>query len=113
TDHVKEPDLSEKSSPFHGLLINEQTETTKEKNNQEENTDEVVVDIDELLYHMLIGIEKMEEDESETLDKLVDHFITEADSEKVDLDSALPVDFQEELVALNQIGRASCRERRR
>src|SRR5690625_83333 len=101
SDHVKEPDLSEDAPPFHGLLLSEQTETTKEKNNQEENTDEALVDIDELLYHMLIGIEKIEEDESETLDKLVDHFITVTDSEKVDLDLTLPVDFQEEFVALN------------
>src|SRR5699024_7960846 len=48
-----------------------------------------------------IGIEKIEEDESETLDKLVDHFITVTDSEKVDLDLTLPVDFQEEFIALN------------
>jgi len=101
SDHVKEPDLSEDASPFHGLLISEQTETTKEKNNQEENTDEAVVSIDELLSHMLIGIEKMEENEGETLDKLVDHFIAETDSEKVDPDRAFPVDFQEEFVAVN------------
>lgn len=101
SDHVKEPDLSEDAPPFHGLLLSEQTETTKEKNNSEENTDEAVVDIDELLYYMLIGINKMEEDESETLDKLVDHFITETDSENVAPDRALPVDFQEEFVALN------------
>src|SRR5690625_4123407 len=101
SDHVKEPDLSEDASHFHGLLISEQTESTKEKSNSKENTDEAVVDIDELLYHMLIGIEKIEEDERETLDKLVDHFITETDSEKVDPDRALPVDFQEEFVALN------------
>src|SRR5699024_10570377 len=67
SDHVKEPDLSEKASTSHGLLI----------------------------------IEKIEEDESETLDKLVDHFITVTDSEKVDLDLTLPVDFQEEFIALN------------
>src|SRR5699024_515225 len=50
---------------------------------------------------MLIGINKMEEDEIVTLDKLVDHFITETDSENVAPDRALPVDFQEEFVALN------------
>src|SRR5690625_3152373 len=101
SDHVKEPDLSEDASHFHGLLISEQTESTKEKSNSKENTDEAVVDIDELLYHMLIGIEKMEEDESETLDKLVDHFIAETGSEKMGPDRALPIDFQEEFVAVN------------
>src|SRR5699024_8456909 len=101
SDHVKESDISKKAATSHGLLINKQTETTKEKKNQEENPAEALVDIDELLYHMLIGIEKIEEDESETLDKLVDHFITVTDSEKVDLDLTLSVDFQEMFVASN------------
>src|SRR5690625_5942117 len=68
SDHVKEQDLSEDASPFHGLLLSEQTETTKEKSNPKENTDEAVVDMDELLYRMLIGNEKIEEDENETLE---------------------------------------------
>src|SRR5699024_7566887 len=98
SDHVKEPDLSEKASPFHGLLINEQTETTKEKKNQEGTTAEALGDLEELLDHMLIGIEKREADEGETLDDLVDHFITVTHSEKVDPDLTLPVDFREEFV---------------
>ena len=101
SDHVKEQDLSEDASPFHGLLLSKQTETTKEKSNPKENTDEAVVDMDELLYRMLIGIEKIEEDENETLDKLVDHFIVETDSEKMEPDRALPVEFQEGFVAVN------------